>query len=71
MGKSNTFTFVVTVGERQRVRMMAIDKPKSKSQVQAKSQIEKGKRNLDFGLSLKSYGPPTPQLLSMMEVSKK
>ena len=33
-----------------------IDKPKSKSQVQAQSQIEKGKRNLDSGLSLNSYG---------------
>ena len=44
------------------------DKPKSKSQIQA--QIEKGKRNLDSGLSLKSYGPtnnppPHPKLLSM------
>ena len=35
-----------------------IDKPKSKSQVQAQSQIEKGKTNFDSGLSLKSYGPP-------------
>ena len=40
---------------------MTFDKHKSKSQVQGKSQIEKGKRNLDFGLSLKSLG--------MMEVS--
>ena len=37
-----------------------IDKPESKSQVQAESQIEKGKRNMDSGLSLKSYGPPPP-----------
>ena len=36
------------------------DKPESKSQVQAQSQIEKGKRNLDSGLSLKSHGPPPP-----------
>ena len=50
-----------------------IDKPESKSQVQAASQIEKGIRNLDSGLSLKSYGPPPhhhhPQLLSTKEVS--
>ena len=39
-----------------------IDKPESKFQVQAQSQIEKGKRNLDPGLSLKSYGPPPTQL---------
>ena len=47
------------------------DKPESKSQAQ--SQIEKGKGNLDSGLSLKSYGPPPPhpQLLSMKEVSNK
>ena len=35
-----------------------IDKPESKSQVQAQSQIEKGKRILDSGLSVKSYWPP-------------
>ena len=43
--------------------MHHIDKPESKSQVQAQSQIEKRKRNLDSGLSglsLKSHGPPTP-----------
>ena len=34
-----------------------IDKPESKSQVQAQSQMEKGKGNLDSGLSLKSHGP--------------
>ena len=34
-----------------------IDKPESKSQVQAESQIEKGKRNMDSELSLKSHGP--------------
>ena len=33
-----------------------IDKTESKSRVQSPSQ--KGKRNLDSGLSLKSYGPP-------------
>ena len=32
-----------------------IDKPESKSRVQAQSQIEKGKRNLESGLSLKSH----------------
>ena len=40
-----------------------IDNPESKSQVQAQSQIEKGKRHLDSGLPLKSYRshtPPTP-----------
>ena len=37
---------------------------KSKSQVHAQSQIEKGKTNLDSGLSLKSHGP---QLLSMFK----
>ena len=30
--------------------LLRIDKPKSKSQVPAQSQIEKGKRNLDYGL---------------------
>ena len=34
-------------------RGLVIDKPESKSQVQAQS--EKGKTNLDSGLSLKSY----------------
>ena len=29
--------------------MYTIDKPESKSQVQAQSQMEKGKRNLDSG----------------------
>ena len=32
------------------IEMYTIDKPESKSQVQAQSQMEKGKRNLDFGL---------------------
>ena len=51
-----------------------IDKPESKSQVQSQSQIEKGKRNLDSGLSLKSHGPPPPphpQLLSMKKACNK
>ena len=39
-----------------------IDKPESKSKIQVQSQIEKGKKNLDSGLSLKSNGPPTPPL---------
>ena len=34
---------------------LTIDKPESKSKVQALSQIENGKRNLDSVLSLKSY----------------
>ena len=37
-------------------RFLTIDKPDSKSQVQAQSQIEKGKRNLDSdGLSKKCF----------------
>ena len=36
-----------------------MNKPESKSKVQAKSQREKRKRNLDSGLSLKSHGMNT------------
>ena len=39
-------------------RKLTSPSPSPKSKVQAKSQIEKGKRNLDSGLSLESYGPP-------------
>ena len=55
-----------------------IDKPESKSQSKVpvpnpKSQIKKGKGNLDSGLSLKSYRPPPhhPQLLGVKEATNK
>ena len=40
---------------RNNIEFNIVNKPESKSQVQAQSQIEKVKRNLDSGLSLKSY----------------
>ena len=40
--------------------IQTMDKPESKSQVQAQSQIEKGKGYLESGLRLKSFWPHTP-----------
>ena len=49
-------TFSISRSQRHRVPLFVIDKPESKSKVPSPS--PKGKRNLDSGLSLKSYGPP-------------
>ena len=43
-----------------------IDKPEFKSKVQAQSQIEKGKKNLDHRLSLKSYRPMNTVMNTVM-----
>ena len=50
--------------------MCSIDKPESKSQVKAQSQIEKGKRILDSGLSLKSHAPRSPHVKGIFSLTE-